>query len=355
MQSAQTLACSSPVRCVRFDASGRFLGVLAGAEQQLSIYRFDGDRFQLHGRLGTSVSADVPIASITFHPNQPVLAHFGEDQPISLWNIEESARILEIPTRPELKMPVRPGYWGVCFSSDGRFIEAYGLGTETGFRYHLGGTLAGTRFGRKGPLTSFSTSPLMIFSDVREMGTAFWFGQWADEQMRWHAVELFAWFPSTRIALGPQAIAFIGGSGATHVQVHDFPTCKVRFAVDLDLNPEDVEFPWGVSEALAFHPDGHSLFAPSATGEVIVLDALTGDRQRGWRCHNGLVTTLDVHPSLPILASGGADGNVSILRHEADASWPAMSTNFEMSEFVERFPFISESDPTKAEVTEIEP
>lgn len=63
---------------------------------------------------------------------------------------------------------------------------------------------------------------------------------------------------------------------------------------------------------LAWSPDGARLAAASAAGPVAVFAAGDGSRVQAWRGHGGGTNALAWHPSQPLLATGGQDGNAEV-------------------------------------------
>ncbi|WP_157906812.1 WD40 repeat domain-containing protein [Sorangium cellulosum] len=345
----------SPVRCVRFDASGRYLAVLPASTNNVAVFELDGTMLRPRGCLPTAISVDVPIATLAFHPRDPIVALASQDRLLGLWDVARATAVAALGELQQAHPARERGYWGVSFSADGKFVESHSMERGLGERFDWStGQRTSTRFGPGGPIALHSEGRILAVCSVAEMATTTWFAEWLASGVRWYSAELVCWFPATRVVFGPGAVAFIGGSGATAVQVHDFPSCDVRFVVDLDPNPGDVEFPWGVSEALAFTPGGERIFAPSASGEVLALDASTGARLAAWQAHASLVTTLDVHPHAPLVVSGGADGAVA-LAHEPGLAWTRRATPGEQDAFIARFAPLPGDEPNRGPCTVIEP
>lgn len=355
MRVVTEIKVGSPVRCVRFDASGRYLAVLPASTESVVVFELDGTTLRPRGILPTAIAVDVPIATLAFHPREPILALASQERLLGLWDVVRATSAAALGDLHQAGPARERGYWGVSFSADGRYVESHSLGREIGERFDWSaGQRTSVRFGPGGPMALHSEGHILAVCSVAEMATTTWFAEWVASGVRWYSAELVCWFPVTRVVFGPGAVAFIGGSGATAVQVHDFPSCDVRFVTHLDPNPDDVEFPWGVSEALGFTPDGERLFVPSASGDVLALDASTGARKATWQAHAGLVTTLDVHPHAPLVVSGGADGVVA-LAHDPGLSWTRRATPGESDAFISRFALLPGDQPNRGPCTVIEP
>jgi WD40 repeat protein len=63
---------------------------------------------------------------------------------------------------------------------------------------------------------------------------------------------------------------------------------------------------------LAARSPGDLIIAGTAAGEVLLLDAATGAVASRFEAHAGGLLTLDLHPTEPVLATGGRDGHVRL-------------------------------------------
>ena len=67
---------------------------------------------------------------------------------------------------------------------------------------------------------------------------------------------------------------------------------------------------------IRFSPDGKLLAAVSLQGDVVLKDTKTLETVYAWKGHKDAATALAFHPSLPILATAGADSRLKLWRFD---------------------------------------
>lgn len=303
------------VRVLRVDTTGKFLAVMANPREDLIICELAGHYVTLQRTLASSaLQSDAPMVDMVFHPLQPFLAVSGQDRSITIWDASRGVRVTEFGLLDDADTHPEHGFWGLVFSACGRYIDTHSRCRECGERYEWQtGKLVATRWGTGGPLVLHGEGELLGVTSVREMATVSFIGRWNRNIFEWYSPELTSWFPVTRAVFGAGLLGFIGGSGRLHLQVHEFPSCRVRFYRELELTPEHVEYPFDVSEALAITKGGR-IFGPSISGRITEWAAADGEEIGSCHAHEGMIMSLDLHPSQPLLISGGWDGTIAVVR-----------------------------------------
>jgi WD domain, G-beta repeat len=168
-----------------------------------------------------------------------------------------------------------------------------------------------------------------------------------DPRRRVHEMDAPGWVDGLVFSLDGTSLAVIGGAGFYGhfcLEVYDFavepsPSVRRRFAKEwqVPLLPQrgrrsgrkererqallqegqGFDLPW--PERVVFSPEGSRLIYPGPSGELVEVDARSGEEHRRWPAHEKIVTSLDADLRRGIIASGGRDGRVLLW----DADWSA--------------------------------
>lgn len=331
---------ASTISDVRVSPSGHHVLVQSAESDDLRVWRWlsDGSLHEAGVFPGTSASESGWLPEIAFHPTKPFAALVGRDRPISVWDLVTRACVAEFGDLKKHEVGPECGYWGAAFSHDGRHLETHSLALKRGERYEWKtGHLVGVRWGPGGNVSRTPETGLLAVSDDGEWGSRFFFGRWQNREFEWFTPEVILDFPVTKMCFAPGLLAFFGGVSRYHVQIHDFPTCKARFFTALDMLTEEMEEEHGVGNAFTVAPDGSYAWWPTIQGEIVAAKSTDGAEVRRFRLDDDLVMALDVHPHLPRLLVGAADGTLSVMEI-GDSPWKTTSSKTQSftSEFAQR-------------------
>lgn len=298
---------------------------------------------------------------VRFHPDGVHMATVGEGRPIEVYRVFDGKpirSIADVSGPVDVKFPVgwgmipfefppeHQGFNRVAFSDSGRFIIA---GPTAGLRARVyefeAGTVVGSLWEGFEPFTVHPRWELLAMVRNDQGGTVIRFARVPEPFRRdegdigWGSPRVqvsdeedeYGWFVPSMVnvygmvfsAAGDAFVLSGGADGCDDypltVSVHDFPSLCTRFERQIELGHEVSDGgllgPWWTSiQSFAFGPDGHHLYGLSGAGQIIALDAMTGEEIRRWEAHAGLVTTLDVQQRTATLVSGGLDGEVKVWR-----------------------------------------
>lgn len=330
---------------LHFDADwdrGR-IAVIVNERDYLLLYPLDHDRLRFRSIFGDSLFPPDGRAAtnVILHPREDVAVTAGWDRPLRVWSLDPLRLIHEFGDPcPAGVTRKRHGFWGASFSACGQYVDTHNLALERGQRFNwaTGGHVA-DRWGLSGPFIRHPGGDLLALA----MGPPVVFCMWEDAIAKWCPVVIDMSVPC-KLAFGPGTLAAVGGEYQIHVFVFDFPRLTPRFSVKLDMVDEDTAEEYGVSQALAFSPDGRFLYVPGADGEIVAMDAADGLEIHRWRAHDDMVTHLVHHPSEGRLISGGLDGRISLSTTAAGV--PSPPTAEEVQELLRLYPPMAD-DPDR--------
>ncbi len=291
------------------------------------------------------------IGDVAFHPDGRTMALAGIGRPLELVDIRDGAPIRPLaaasgPTRfsgvPHDDLEVsadQRGFSSTLFSPSGRLIAAdrsmeerteiidVATGRSVGSLRRVGRLVAhpdGERFLSIGGYDADTVSLYRFIDESgREESGDFLVPQSIrnrknGEERSWldpHIVGVFG----ARLSPSGDTLVLLGIAWSHekwNLCVYEFPSFRLRYLIDLADDRNDVESSredgyWRGSVDPSFDPTGRVLYVPTLHGDIVAIDAQTGNELTRWRAHEGRVTTAAPR-DLPVLVSGGADGMIRI-------------------------------------------
>lgn len=275
--------------------------------------------------------------SVALHADANVVATAGWDRPMRLWEVGPDPRWLRELRDADSTAATRGrrGFWGATWSSCGRYLDTHNLALDRGQRFEWAtGRLVAERWGHDGPFVRHCAADLLALAIGADASTLY-FALWDGPVALWLSVAIDLFVPC-KPAFAAGTLAAVGGSTCVHAVAYDVATLRPRFARKLDPVDEEVAAEFGVSQALALSPDGATLYAPGADGEIVALAGHDGADRGRWRAHAGMVTHLAHHPHAGFILSCGLDGKVAL--SATPAPGPARAEAAEVRALVDLHP-----------------
>jgi WD40 repeat protein len=356
---------------VRIHPDGERIVSFSKERDDCRLWAGDSGRVRLIARYGTGAPEGRPqyfvstprgryeagycdcVGDVTFHPDGETMAVAGIGRPLELVDVRNGERIRVIadvsgPVRivdrnhRELEFePDRRGFGSVAFSATGRLIVANRPGED---RAEIFEVATGRSVCPTGENWRFTTHPggAWIVSSCCEQTGDFFCINLLREHLDAEKCEPFepwtvqpiqltkkkqgqCWRSPNTVGLSGLAfhpsgdsLALLGDSfddrAPVIIAVHEFPSFRLRFLLALALGDDQNRASgWEFRPSdLAYDPGGRILYIPTFYGDIVALDAHTGDEVTRWTAHGDVVTSVDATRDSPILVSGGADGRVRI-------------------------------------------
>jgi WD40 repeat protein len=98
-------------------------------------------------------------------------------------------------------------------------------------------------------------------------------------------------------------------------------------------------------EHVVFTPGGDILYWPIETGEIVALDARTGDKVGSWMAHEGPATTIDISYNRALLVTGGIDGLIRLWKAPFDPIPERQQQRTVTEDFLSRYRIIAPHAP----------
>lgn len=313
-------------------------------------YGTGGEAFVMEGD-GRDISSGLKYftGDVAFHPDHDVMAVAREGRSLDVHSILDGALIRSIgdmskPIRafypvnegiPIIVPPALRGFRSAQFTACGKFIvasETFGEGTrlQPVLRVYDFETARCVRTLAKHELLAIHPSDLTCaIEDAVDTGTIVRLfsvdGPRESDWTKWDCPVIHV----SRLQFAPEGdtFAILGGlawsNDTMSISVYDFPSWSNRSYVEIESNPEVeyTEYPslrWVAfpCEGFAFHPNGRALVVPSPSGDLVMLDARTGETLNRWAAHDSPITSIDVQHQSGLLVTGGLDGLLKIWRIE---------------------------------------
>ncbi len=292
------------------------------------------------------------LRDIAWHPHQESLAIVKSETRIELWDVSRCTtlrRLSDIPADNAVAFSPS-GHWAVfsaqtsdegCRSlcmcdlnANGECVTRWE--SDTTYAFHPSeSVLAGGWNDQGGGMIRFLKLPYT--NDSRDCGF---------ENPTWQ-FDAPGWVDGLTFSQDGATLAVLGGAGFDGylcLEVLDFafdeiPSWRKRFSREWQAPAfgeapamdDDEELALGVEpglplawpERVVLSPAGDRLIYPGPDGQLIELDAPTGDETRRWAAHEQLATTLDVEFTRGLVVSGGRDGQVVLWKADWRNDSPA--------------------------------
>jgi WD40 repeat protein len=310
----------SQVTKVRFHPLENRLVSLSATADDVCLWKWDEpEDLGLLKRFGAMKVDARRVMDAAFSPDGKLLAAVGMNRPVQLWRVPEG-KLEQSLGSAEGPEDYR-GYSAVIFSASGKLVVATSLGQLRTEVYEVkSGKLVETYWGDAFN-TGFALHPegqilANIMNDQGENNIRFGI---LTDSFQGYNLQLEGYTDFGGMAFSPdgKALALVGGVPPVDLQVHTFPSLKMRFEETFEP-PHELAKPWifeGGSpfvERVVFSPDSKRLICPAPTGHLLELDALKGKQLRKWKAHEGVATTVDIRYADMLLASGGMDGAIKL-------------------------------------------
>jgi WD40 repeat protein len=273
-----------------------------------------------------------------FHPNG-LLALAGENRRLEIWDLTTQHLVREFGSLT----PSNPGrllvYEGLSISPDGTYVETSFLGRNRGERYlWTTGELMAHRWGNSGPFVFHPEGKLVAVAAVdSEYYTQVQLCSWTGRSYIWYPPVMIAYIAAGGASFSPDGrwFAMIGGVDTIWCQVHSFPQCTVSFRLDLGT-VDELRFPNEVTEAV--YVFNSHLVAGRADGAIMGVDIHDGHVIFEQSAHPDRVMSIQLHPSLPVMATASTAGDIVAWEIEQTEVRPSPLGDGVTRQFIEMFP-----------------
>ncbi len=320
-------AWGAPVSKVRYhQVTGRLM-VLSGESDACQIWQTTR-----HGVLekisefGGGADGEHRALDACWHPGGNSLAMVGLHRRVEIRSVPGGAVLNEIgdPGQPEFGWP---GYTAVAFSAAGDRLAASSIGNSRTEIYALPSGEGLGEYEVVGMQAALAIQPFgdIVANAMRDQAASLLHFSRIRPAVEVFNIQLDVDFDVAGAVFSPDGnvLAVVGGHPS--LQVYEFPSLRRRFFFEDAEQVPDVylapDLP--VFERVAFSPDSTRLVCPSAPGELVELDAVTGHELTRWQAHMGPCTSVELGVKDELLFSSGMDGAINVWQ----SAYPAVAVD----------------------------
>lgn len=346
---------------VRFCPNGRYLLAASAWIDSVGLWEVgdDGELIKRKtigtGDIAVDEAGDFPenrrVYDLAFHPDGKRFAIVGMNRTIEIYEVPNCECIAHFgQVKPE---SMYEGYTSVIFSGNGKYLLTAFSGSGQSEVYDLETGSLVDSFDSDGYVMNFFLHPereiiaqvtdSQGWSQIRFLRLAEGF------EFLNHQYETLGEIHALSFSPDGTKLAFVSGFGGLGVFVCDFPSFQEKFNFHSSFYSPIGKAAWlhGIGAALTdrcvFSADSAHLFYPDLNGDIVKLDAATGEELHRESAHSGIATTLDIHFETGRLISGGTDDTLQLWQIEP-MSPPRLTDRAKTEEFLKIAPPIPPSE-----------